>query len=357
MIDAVTLSNLRGVVTGGLADLPPLTVLVGRNGAGKSTVLEALAIGGAHQPAVLVGQVVQHRHGWRGASYLVARGASEARIQCAFSGGEQRTVTLWYDEQPTGLTLDELPPGPAPGPAGGPYVGVRLAVERAGVFNAGPGARDPAARLEARTIFDLRNEYRAALLQGLGQEDRVRLVHPAAARAFPLWKTLGDAVKSGRADAVFALLRDLLGDDFRDLYPIQESEDGQMTNVHLRFGWGTVPVDVAGDGVRALVRIALELAGRPESVILLEEPELHQHPGALVMTARALLAAAARGVQVVLSTHSLELIDALVDQADGEALDRLAVYRLALPRGELRTHRVAGQRVAALRQQLAEDLR
>jgi hypothetical protein len=357
MIHAVDIAGLRGVQAGKLDNLPPLSILVGRNGAGKSTVLEALAIGGAHQPAVLVGQVVQGRGGWNGASYLVKRGEVEARVRTSFASGEERSITLRFDERPTGLGGHELPPGHLPGPTAGPFAAILARVERGGAFRAGLGEGGPGDVLDARTVFDVGNAYTGSLVRGLGLEDRLRLVVPATSRGYPLWKTLGDAVKAGRADEVFSLLRELLGDEFRDLYPIPESDAGPMTNVHLRYSWGTVPVDVAGDGVRSLVRIALELAGRPDSVILVEEPEIHQHPGSLQQTALALLAATARGVQVVVSTHSLELIDNIVALADPAALGRLAVYRLALVAGALRSYRIAGEQVRTLRQDVAEELR
>jgi energy-coupling factor transporter ATP-binding protein EcfA2 len=339
------MSNLRGIQSGGLTDLPQLAVLVGPNGAGKSTVLEALAVGAGHQPGVLVGEVVRHRHGWNGASYLIGRGGDEALLDTEFAGGERRVIRLRHEAFPTGISEWDLPPGHA----GGPLSAIHLQIERSG----GPDEIAPAT---TTVVFDLANSYRAGRLDGLGSDDRVRLVHPASARGNPLWRTLGEAVKAGREEAVVDLLRDVLGDDFRDLYPIQESEDGK-TNVHLRYRWGTVPVDVAGDGIRSLVRIALELAGRAESVTLLEEPELHQHPRSLVQTARALHAAVVRGMQVVLTTHSLELVDALVDVADAAALGRLAVYRLALVRGDLRSHRISGEQVKVLRAAIAEDLR
>lgn len=354
MIDGVNFSGLRGVRRGELADLAPLTVLVGKNGSGKSTVLEALAIGAAHQPAVLVGDVVRVRGGWNGASYLIARDTAEARLEVLFATGERRVVTAAFQARASGVELADVPPGHHPGEA---FSSVLLRVERGGQFEAPLGEGPAGTVIEARTVFHVDNAHQPALVSGLGREDRVRFVHPPASRAHPLWRTLGDAVKSGRAEEVFTLLRELLGPAFLDLYPIPEGETGQVTNVHLRYAWGTVPVDVAGDGVRSLVRLALELAGRPESVILVEEPEVHQHPGALQQSAQALLAAASRGVQVVLSTHSLELIDALVDHADMAALDRLAVVRLALVDGVLRSHRIAGPQVKVLRRQVAEDLR
>jgi energy-coupling factor transporter ATP-binding protein EcfA2 len=345
VITSVRLANLRGVERGEVADLPPLAVLVGPNGAGKSTVLEALAVGAGNQPAAFVGQVVRQRHGWNGASYLCGRRGGEATLGVDFASGERRAIRLRYEAVPTGLSTWDIPPGHA----SGPLSAIHVHLERT-------GTPDEVAPVTTKVVFDLANGFQAGRVDGLGPEDRVRLLNPASARGNPLWRTLGEAVKAGRDEAVFDLLRDVLGEDFRDLYPIQESDDGK-TNVHARYRWGTVPVDVAGDGIRALVRIALELAGRAESAILLEEPEIHQHPRTLVQTARALHAGVARQMQVVLTTHSLELVDALVDVADDEALGRMAVYRLALVDGALRSHRIPGDRVKVLRAAIAEDLR
>jgi hypothetical protein len=70
------------------------------------------------------------------------------------------------------------------------------------------------------------------------------------------------------------------------------------------------------------------------------------------------VAAAGRDVQVVLSTHSLELIDAIVEASStDEALARLSLYRLALQDGKLSTSRLAGAQVKQLRSQIEEDLR
>jgi hypothetical protein len=60
---------------------------------------------------------------------------------------------------------------------------------------------------------------------------------------------------------------------------------------------------------------------------------------------------------VVLATHSLELLDTLVEQAPEGHLDDLGVIRSALVAGALRTHHIAGTDVRDLRLDLAEDLR
>jgi predicted ATPase len=81
------------------------------------------------------------------------------------------------------------------------------------------------------------------------------------------------------------------------------------------------------------------------------------HPGALRLAAQVFGAAVKRGVQVVLSTHSLELIDALVDAASNDDLARLSLHRVQLADGELLTSRLAGDDVSLARFEIASDLR
>ena len=103
---------------------------------------------------------------------------------------------------------------------------------------------------------------------------------------------------------------------------------------------------------------ALELSIRSDGVVLLEEPEVHQHPGALRQSARAVWAAVNRGVQVVISTHSIELIDMLLVEAPTDGLDRLSLFRLALDgTGDLRTSRLTGPQIQSARTEIEDDLR
>lgn len=352
MITAIEVQDLRGVRSGALSALAPLTVLVGRNGAGKSAVLEALAIGASDQPAELLGQAVQARGGWCGAGYVVRVGANSATVRVTLRAGIERTTRLTYAPHDAALDPAEVPPSAA-GTAR--LSSITIMTEVAAAANAEQGS--PAARWHgsARVLFADDNAF-GATPQPLTPGERLRLVHPAATRGHPLWRPLRDAVLSGRDQAAVELLRPVVGADLRDLYFMPEGDDARVGNVHLRYPWGSVPVDVAGDGVRALVRIALELAARPDEVVLIEEPEVHLHPGAIWAAARAALEAQRRGVQVIMSTHSLELIDALVDQA-GEALDAVAVTRLALQAGELRSHTIPGPELRLLRGTLAEELR
>jgi hypothetical protein len=127
--------------------------------------------------------------------------------------------------------------------------------------------------------------------------------------------------------------------------------------LHLIFADKTVPVELAGDGVRTMLRLSLELASKSGGLVLIEEPEVHQHPKALQQSAKVLLASVRRGLQIVLATHSLEMIDALLLEATQDDLPLLSTYRLKLDNGVLASSRLDGEQVAFARGQIEDDLR
>jgi len=119
-----------------------------------------------------------------------------------------------------------------------------------------------------------------------------------------------------------------------------------------------VPLELAGDGAQSLARISLELAARAGGVVLLEEPEVYLHPAAVRQTAKAIWAAVRREIQVILTTHSLELIDCLLSEsADEEELEKLSVYRTQLKEGCLRVNRLSGSDAEFKRNDISDDLR
>src|SRR5208282_3857926 len=119
----------------------------------------------------------------------------------------------------------------------------------------------------------------------------------------------------------------------------------------------SVPATLVGDGIQSLLRLSLELAASGGGGALLEEPEVHQHPGAIRQSARAILAAVRRQIQVILTTHSLELIDAILAESSDEDLAQLSLFRLQLENGTLKSSRLSGSDIAFSRAQIEDDLR
>ena len=187
----------------------------------------------------------------------------------------------------------------------------------------------------------------------LDELKEVRLVegYPTALQT-PLDDLYSGAARLGRQDVAKDILREVLP----AVRNVEILTEGGKPIVYLVFDEHSVPASLCGDGVLSLLRLSLELASSG-GVVLLEEPEVHQHPGAMRQTARAILAAVRRGTQVILTTHSLELIDALVAVSSEEDLKLLSLYHLVLENGVLKHSRLPGPEVAFSRTQVEDDLR
>jgi predicted ATPase len=168
---------------------------------------------------------------------------------------------------------------------------------------------------------------------------------------------LSAAIESGQLEHLLPILRDVVPGlkDIRILAERGRTADHPI--VHLVYERYSVPVALAGDGIHSLLQLSVELALQPKGTILLEEPEVHQNPGAMRQTVRAILAAVRRGVQVMLTTHSLEFIDMLLAESCEEDVERLSLYRLELERGRMIAVRTPGPDVAFCRAEIEKDLR
>ena len=329
MISSLSIERLRGIRHGTLKDLTPLVVLVGRNGSGKSTVLDALMLATLPSPSQAIVRAVSRRKELpQAARWLLWRTGDEgpAAITVSPSEGPQRTAVLrrirlvGIDSMELGLKVDgEVAQGIAN------YSGDTV-----------PRAHD------------------SKLLSSQHQFSDVRLIEFQPDGHAPLHVLYTEAFRVGRRQEVRQLLAEILP----GLEDIQILTEGDQPVVHLLYPWGSVPAAMAGDGILSLIIFSLEMASRPGGVVLLEEPEVYQHPAALRQTARAVWAAVRRGVQVILSTHSLDLIDHLVNEAMDQDIDRLALFRLLLDeKGELQSTRIAGPDIALARRDIGDDLR
>lgn len=334
MIEGIEIENLRGICTGGLTGLSGLTVLVGPSGSGKSTVLDALLIAASPNPADAVGRTVRRRAELpAGAHWLFARGATGAMLRLRESGSP--------DVRSVALTLNI----PAPAES---FVDLRVEHPRLGAS-------------AYWTRLAVSNDYAFGAIDaadGLAKGRYCRLIDTeAGANHASLVRVYEEAFQRGRSELVNDVVRAVL-EGAKGLR-IGAYQDGErdLPLLHVDFADYSVPVAGAGSGVYSIIRLALELSLPPGGTVLVEEPEVHQHPTVLVQAARVLWEAVRRGVQVIVSTHSLELIDTLLAAAAPADVDSLSVVRVLLRDGRLSSSTFRGEAAARAREALDEDFR
>jgi predicted ATPase len=336
VISSVEITRFRGIREGKLEDLTPLVVLTGPNGCGKSSVLDALLVAGSRLIKSGIAQAVRRHEGLQyGARWLYWRPryhhSSVIRIETSPPG--ERTCALSTQD------LDECDPFAVTCQIGQNLAGVQGNGDIFLEFNRGntigrSGGQEPHTRQKAFGGVRLLESHR---------EDP----------AVPLHELVTKTTETGTLREVLAIVAQVVS-GAKDVRILTEANEPL---VHIVYDDHSVPAALAGDGVYSLLRLCLELASLPKGTVLLEEPEVHQHPGAIRQTMRAVLAAVRRDIQVVLTTHSLELIDLLLAEASDEDIERLSLYRLDLHDGCLISRRVPGSEVAFSRCEVEKDLR
>ncbi|MBI2299588.1 MAG: AAA family ATPase [Armatimonadetes bacterium] len=327
MITSVDIKHLRGINDGRLEGLTPLTVLVGPNGSGKSTVLEALYLGAHSNPVAAVETVIVLRGGVPDGTRWLVAGCSKAAEVCVAvtttAGAGTPRRYRYYDAGGAGGGLRCVLGAEEPMERG-----VFITCDDGGRWSADRPVEDHVPGISEVSLVDLGDKKQATYLP-----DVFSSRHPL----------------TGRDPAEF--LRSVLP----ELKTVEILTHSGRPVLHLT-QTGHVPAPLSGDGIHALTRIVYEVAAPAGSVVLLEEPEVHQHPAAFRASARAIVAAVREGVQVVLTTHSLELVEALLAEAR-DVLGDISVYGLVLRDSRLISARFPGEEARFALVQIGEDLR
>ncbi|MFL5349815.1 MAG: AAA family ATPase [Hyalangium sp.] len=327
MIQRLVIEGFRGIEQGELEDLPPLTVFVGPNNSGKSTVLESLLLASPGASGENIKEIVERRGeiGRMSVEAMIPRGAASLRL---VADSLDRKVKFTIDEE--GKLVGHATPGNDP---------LVYSLDDSG----GKGWSGRAKEGATAHLIDV----------GRG------VANPSQLEELFSWAEL-----AGRREWLISLLRPLLPGlkDIRILVP------RKRPTVFIEDDSGRWPLTMAGDGFKRLFVLATRIAAANARFTLIEEPETFLHVGAFSQVARLIWDAmkpqtAGSNEQwplephIFITTHSLEYLDAQFLNATDEQLARAALVRLSLRQGKLKAVRIEGAKVKELRTEIGEDLR
>jgi predicted ATPase len=327
--------------------LTPLNVLIGPNGSGKSNLVEALSV----LRAVPKDLPLPIRQGGGVKDWLWREGnavAAAARLEVLFAEGQVAmrapgNPAVWYRlvfgaEGGSFTVLDErveeensrrkgLKPYFYFGYENGrPMINVQTKHRELQRADIDPTQsilsqrRDPEAYPELTRLADLLRRILIFRNWQFGPDSSVRRSCRADVRTDTLSESFDNlparlAVLLG-APAVKRRLIELLRElapGFDDLVVVPE---GGALQLYLTEGSRSVPAHRLSDGtLRYLCLLAILLDPAPAPLTVIEEPELGLHPDVLPGL-RDLMVAASEKTQLIVTTHSTQMVDAMTDYAD-----------------------------------------
>lgn len=308
MIKEISIFNFKGIKEGKLEDLAQINILAGKNNTGKSTVLESLMFccqaQATYDPLmrdrneiIRSRRTIKERFNERELHYNLDT-SHEIKIQLRFTNEVAFTRTRWVGQWEGSPTPDNY-------------------------------------RFVEKLLLIDYNSIREFLI--IEKEAWSRLPH---------------------IDRKDKEIRDIL----REIYQLEMEQIsflpvGGGFKLAIFTPQGAVPIDCVGDGLRYATAILSVAAILDNTALLIEEPEVHQHPESLKRLLLALFKIVKRHqIQLFISTHSLELIYFALEAAEKEGLD-IKIYHLTLsPNGILKARGIPFPD-AKLLADLGEDFR
>ncbi len=305
MLTKLTLHAFRGVGALTLDRFARVTLLVGNNGVGKTSVLEALYLFAETQSRGAIKEILDRRRYEGGEQNLMstirAMGSEDSIVISA--AGEAKTWDLTITEeggQANALSRSTLADGTV-------HVFARqLNLNRWG-SNSRPDDRPHAIWFDFAATTDLMVAKRLGTLRRRNR--------------------MGDMVKSlQRVDP-----------RVEDLSQIEEEGAPHMETFVKLQGLGEwIRLTQAGHGLRYAAALFTELDGAKDAIVLIDEIEVGLHHDVLDAVWKTIRAVAeANNLQIFATTHSYECIKA-ADAAFADAQDDLRLIRLQRVKGTVR---------------------
>ena len=346
MIERLKITNLRGIHQGEMKGIEPLTVLVGCNNSGKSTVLEAAYLYSCGGSASGIHQLGQRR-AWLGLAGLdQVFFDQENQLILEVIDGEKKRLCVYkkedYIDESMVVTQDK-----------------HQAIDERGArqFSARFHEANSVTAGSSTLILEDGNHFLRWTHPARSLPKPARLINVDSITEYPvLEEVYSDAFDAG-ADSYLRKLLAGIGMADHSLRILRSGTGSSARYVLHSVPPTGQPVAIynMGDGFKRLSYIACALASA-SGLTLLEEPEAFQHPRYLRKLVDLIWAAIDQGTQIIMSTHSLDLLRMLF--GDGERpLEESAIFRTQLSDNTLSAVKIRGDRAKERLGELGEDMR
>jgi predicted ATPase len=327
-------------------DCEPMTVLIGPNGVGKSTLIEGLEILHKIPSGPDFVRTLNDEHG--GVSHLLRRGESELKLGVDITDGSsslsyamtlaRRNGSFVIDHESlhqgdevlfarVGDSLVGVPPV-VPPLASGAYTLMKwpLLISMSGAIPLATRMINALASIEVHVPFATQARWFGA---GMVPERNMRVdnIVQSTSRVDRGGANLSNVVHAlrNRPDWPDTLetIRLLIDDDITDVTTPASASGGSIGLAISYRTSGSIPAFALSDGTLALLALIaiarLDGGDAPRSLLVLDEPDLHLHPGAIAQVV-ALLEQCGEQQPVVIATHSDRLLDSLSEPARATVL-------------------------------------
>jgi len=332
-IGRLTLRNFRGVARGEL-DLAPLTILVGPNNSGKTTVLEALLLTHGFREIAGIGvyNVLSEIHGTLesdGLDHLVySYGAKATRAAVVFTTkGVSKAVVIDVTRRHMHF-----------------YYVEGVGIDKLFTFN-------EQELKKFKKIADVERfvgggnfaSFKVAADVVIIRSDLLRHYHRFVYR---VWT---DLTNKGITGAAARWVSKIAGDDYLDV--LAEPLGGKSTLFLYKSDGSRIRLGDLGDGVQILITAKLIVDYLDPDIVLWDDIEAHMNPRALQLLALWLADLVDSGKQVVASTHSLEAARLIAN-----IVERACIVKIMLDQGELKAQYITPKELEKLTE-LGVDVR
>ena len=344
MIRSVSFQNFRGFKHLELPDLAPITLLSGKNNAGKSTVLEGLFLLVDYNDPMCFNKICNFRGLpfipdfeilWKPLFYQLN---ADEPIQI-FARLEHDTELIYCREDSSSVLPQELK-GMTPdamnrfmsSTQGGYTLGFRFRQKEISYTESRRFVVRPDGLIasELTGFLDSQGRERAAMPFTLMINSTITALQSPV-------ELFGRLELGGRKSEVLEILNKM-DQAFSDITAI--TTNGQ-TQLYGNMGGKLLPMRLAGDGMNRLLFIMLSIMENPNSIILIDEIENGFHYS-MYPTIWEAIANAARqsNCQVIATTHSYECVTGAIEGIEkADMKDSFCFFRLAQERNGRCAHR------------------